>query len=145
LKAPLSATKSRRTPTKRTGQEETMNKQEPIREAAPKSSPHATLTRISTLTRQLSEALNYATSSSTDSYWTAAQKRRAWQSIERKKAECRRLIASLATPFKKRLHDVTEAAWRAAEEEHRDRPDPEAPLLEGQRKLIAAIRQEAAT
>jgi hypothetical protein len=102
------------------------------------------LTRISTLTGQLSEALNYVTAPSTGSYWTEAQKRRAWQSIERKKGECRRLIASLATPFKKRLHDVTEAAWNAAEEEHHNRPDPEAPLLERQRKLIAVIRQEAA-
>jgi hypothetical protein len=122
-----------------------MNKQQDTGRHAPKTSPRATLTRISTLTRQLSKDLNYATAPSTDSYWTEAQKRRAWQSIERKKAECRRLIASLATPFKKRLHDVTEAAWNAAEEEHHNRPDPEAPLLERQRKLIAAIRQEAAT
>jgi hypothetical protein len=123
-----------------------VNKQETTRKSAPKTNHRAACARIGALTRQLTADLNYATAPSTVGYWSRAQARRSWQSIERKQAECRRLIATLPDPeLQEQLRDVTEAAWSAAEEDHRDRPDPEAPLLERQRKLIAAIRQEAAT
>jgi hypothetical protein len=114
--------------------------------SAPKTSqPRATCTRIGALTRQLTADLNYACAPSTVCYWSPSQARRSWQSIERKQAECRRLIAQLpASELQEALLEVTEEAWRAAEEQHRDRRDPEAPLLAEQRELLAEIRRAAA-
>jgi hypothetical protein len=121
-----------------------VNKQETTRKSAPKTSPRAACARIGALTRQLTADLNYATAPSTIGYWSRAQARRSWQSIERKQAECRRLIAQLpASELQAALLEVTEESWRAAEEQHRDRPDPEAPLLAEQRELLAEIRSAA--
>jgi hypothetical protein len=129
----------------RTGQETNVHKKhKDTRRIAPKTSARASLSRISSLTRQLSVDLNYATAPSTVCYWSRSQARRSWQSIERKQAECRRLIAQLpASELQEALLEVTEEAWRAAEEQHRDRPDPELPLLAEQRELLAEIRRAA--
>jgi hypothetical protein len=121
-----------------------VSKQEDTRRTAPETSPRASLSKISSLTRQLSVDLNYATAPSTMCYWSPSQARRSWQSIKRKQAECRRLIAQLpATDLREELLEVTEEVWRAAEEQHRDRSDPEAPLLAEQRELLAEIRRAA--
>jgi hypothetical protein len=100
--------------------------------------------RIRTLTKQLSEALNYATAPSTWSYWSRSQECRFWQGIERKQAECRRLIGTLPSTKAEELLEVTEAAWVAAEEQHRDRPDPEIPFLDRAEELLAEIREGVA-
>jgi hypothetical protein len=122
-----------------------MNNHKSTRGHAPRTSPRRACTRIGTLTRQLSVDLNYACAPSTVCYWSPSQARRSWQSIERKQAECRRLIAQLpASELQEELLEVTEEVWRAAEEQHRDRPDPEAPLLAEQRELLAEIRRTAA-
>jgi hypothetical protein len=58
-------------------------KHKDTRGTTPKTSPRASLSRISSLTRQLSVDLDYACAPSTVCYWSPSQARRSWQSIKR--------------------------------------------------------------
>jgi hypothetical protein len=74
----------------------------------------STLTRIATLTKQLAGDLNYASDPATQRCWNESQRGRSNWSIKRKKAESLQQIASLPSPYKEELLNLTKAIWRAA-------------------------------
>jgi hypothetical protein len=99
------------------------------------------LTRIATLTRELSNDLNYASDPATQRYWNESQKRRSQWSIKRKQTESLELIASLPPPYDEQLLNVTKAIWRAAViDDPLDLGNPAAPLIKRQAELIAQAR-----
>jgi hypothetical protein len=105
----------------------------------------STLTRIATLTKQLAGDLNYASDPATQRYWNESQQRRSAWSIKRKKAESLQQIASLPSPYKEELLDLTKAIWRAAvTETPLDWGLPHTPLHRRQAELLAEARAELA-
>jgi hypothetical protein len=96
------------------------------------------LSRLAALTKELIVDIEYASHARCRCLWTAYQCRRSDQSIEKKKAECRRLLADIGS---KTLALVTEQLWKSLDHEWPlDRANPSIPFIARQKNLIANLR-----